>query len=210
MAQSFHPRGEGAKSVALVTGFQPFGPWTENTALWAARRAAESSLGAARFLALPVEYDASFEAWREAVARFRPAIALSLGMASTRSEVSIETTAFNEDNADLPDNAGIARRGSPIEAGGADSLGTDFPREALLARLRDAGFEANLSADAGRFVCNHLFYRAARALEAGFAPETRFAFVHIPGPATWTKAEAERFGESLGAWLAALVAPSRR
>jgi pyroglutamyl-peptidase len=184
----------------LLSGFQPFGRWSENTSLWALRAAQSASGGLIQSLELPVEFDRAAALLLESFWRARPLEIIALGMAAGRREVSVETLAFNEDRADLPDNAGILRpAGAPIDAEGPSSLSPPFPREELVDFLRRRGFEANLSADAGRYVCNNLFYLAARALMPAGAS---FTFVHAPGPAEWTRAEAERFGESLAAWAA--------
>jgi pyroglutamyl-peptidase len=181
----------------LLTAFQPFGQWTENTSLAIMRKAdgltAENVLG----LELPVEFDRAASLLLETAERERPAEILALGMAGGRREVCIETIAFNEDRASLPDNAGALRdAGSLIDPDGPERVTPRFPREELVAFLSERGFPSRLSDDAGRYVCNNLFYRVARAI----APGVAFTFVHVPGPEDWPATEIERLGEALAAW----------
>jgi pyroglutamyl-peptidase len=182
-----------------LSGFQPFGPWSENPSLWALRAAREAAGGLILALELPVEFDRAADLLLERVRAGRPAEVLALGMAAGSREVAIETLAFNEDRASLPDNAGALRAdGSPIDPGGPASLSPAFPREAFAEHLRAEGFPVRLSANAGRYVCNNLFYRVARGLLGGAA----FTFAHVPGPQEWPREEAERFGRALARWAA--------
>ena len=130
---------------------------------------------------LPVEYARTFDAYATAVEAIKPTAAISFGLVSRpdpdkQSVIKIETVARNRDGANKPDNAGNQRAAEPILAAAPDTLAATFPASALVEALKEAGFNAELSDDAGRYLCNHLFYRALHAYSGRFP----YGFVHVP------------------------------
>src|SRR5690606_3951187 len=137
----------GARRRVIVSGFQPFGPWSENTSLWAARAAGEAAArlaerpggdGSGWLLAaeLPVEFDRAADLLLRLARREGAAEVVALGMAGKSEEVRVEVRAANEDSADLPDNAGVSRRGERIDRGGPPALEPSYPAEAMAAFFR--------------------------------------------------------------------------
>jgi pyroglutamyl-peptidase len=164
----------------LLTGFEPFGDFATNPSWDALHLAARQDLFDAEVILarIPVTYASAFETWQTA-AKFGPAAGISFGLhggikGRGAATIYIETTARNRDGATKADNAGITRAAQPIAASGPATIAATFPAQALCDSLKDAGFDAQLSDDAGAYLCNHLFYQAS--LDARFP----YGFVHVP------------------------------
>jgi pyroglutamyl-peptidase len=168
----------------LLTGFEPFGSFRRNPSWDALERARDLGLFAGLEVALariPVTWHEAFAAFERARLEHQPSLAISFGVHGGQggrglSTIWLETTARNRDGASAPDNAGVLRPERPIEPGGPEALPSGLPVAALRDALERAGFDCGLSDDAGKYLCNHLFYRASRALRGGIP----YGFVHVP------------------------------
>lgn len=183
--------------MILISGFQPFSVWTNNTSEVAALAAAEVD-DRVRAMILPVCYDRAAELLVEEIMALRPHLAISLGMAAKRTTVDIECCAHNEDNSEVADNDGVIREGAAILEG-PPTLTPNFPRESLQEYLESLGYHAGISHNAGRYVCNNLFFRVSHELQRR-GSETPFTFVHIPGPVDWEEDQVREFGHNLAKW----------
>lgn len=164
----------------LVTGFEPFGGETINPS-WDVAQALQGQLrGGATITAvqLPCAFAASLPALRAAIRRHRPQLVLSLGLAGSRSAISLERVAVNLCDARIPDNAGARPAGTPVVAGGPAAHFSRLPVKALLQRLQAAGLPAELSLSAGSFVCNQVMYGLLHALRR--QPDVAAGFIHLP------------------------------
>jgi len=131
-------------------------------------------------LTLPVEFDTAPGIVASAITRCSPDVVIGFGQG--RSEVDLETTAYNEkDSAEIaggfPDNRGHIPGGEAIVPGGPAELSTGLPKEKIHEALKQAGIGVGYSDDPGRFVCNNLFYRIMT--EAAGKPRVS-GFVHMP------------------------------
>jgi len=127
---------------------------------------------------LPCAFATALPALHAALDRWQPAAVIALGLAGSRSAVSVERVAVNLVDARIPDNAGAQPVDVPVLAGGAPALFTGLPAKAIVARLQAAGLPAELSLSAGSFVCNQVFYGLMAALAA--RPGVRGGFIHLP------------------------------
>jgi pyroglutamyl-peptidase len=164
----------------LLTGFEPFGDFATNPSWDALQLAVAEELFEPEVVLarLPVAYSHVFPAW-EAAAACRPDAAISFGLhgglkGRGAATVYVETTARNRDGASKADNTGVTRAAQPIVQGAPETLAASFPAQSLHAALKEAGFDAQLSNDAGAYLCNHLFYRAAHS------SRFPYGFVHVP------------------------------
>lgn len=164
----------------LVTGFRPFGgeslnPAAELVAALERERTAvpgvelvTASLDVARDSLLP-ELDARIHA-------ARPHAVIALGQAAGRARISLERRARNRlAYGTAIDNAGLGGVDEPIEAGDPDERVTPWPVDDLAARLVAQGHPAQVSDDAGLFLCNALLYHLLRRW-----PSLPALFVHLP------------------------------
>lgn len=172
-------RTEGIKTL-LITGFEPFDGEAVNPS-WAVAQALHGQvIAGARVAAvqLPCVFAQALPSLQAALDRQRPAWVLALGLAGSRSAVSVERVAVNLVDARIPDNAGAQPVDEPVVAGGPAAFFTGLPAKAIVAALRQAGWPAELSHSAGSFVCNQVFYGLMQALAA--RPGVVGGFIHLP------------------------------
>ena len=158
----------------LVTSFEPFGGDAEN----ASREAMHALLAAWRDsgadlvgVELPVVFDDA--PLRTAVAEHRPDAVVCLGEAGGREAITPERVAVNEMRARIADNAGFQPQGEAIVAGGEGERAATIDVDALVRAMSDAGWAAEPSVDAGRFVCNFVAYHA-------YGLGVPSVFIHVP------------------------------
>lgn len=156
--------------VVLVTGFGPFLDIADNPAACLARAVDARRAGDAWVVGrvLPVSYEAGpalTRAWAESL----DAVAIiGLGIARGRTAVCVERTGRRRADPVLFDTDGACL--SDLEPGGPDSVTATLDAEAFAATLG-----AEVSDDAGAYVCNAWLYRVVRAL-----PRCPVLFVHLP------------------------------
>ncbi len=157
----------------LVTSFGPFGGRTVNASSMAlaALRRADPAL---RVRTLPVDLVEAPRRLLDAVRRLSPRAVLLLGEAGNAERIRLETRAWNELDFTIPDISGRQPRGLAIDKGGPSFLDTVVPAERLLRSLLDAGHDAELSTDPGRYLCNRIYHAALSRIGA---PSL---FVHLP------------------------------
>ncbi|TWG89318.1 pyroglutamyl-peptidase I [Cupriavidus gilardii J11] len=170
-------------SVVLLTGFEPFDNEATNPS-WEAVRALDGArVGSATIVArqLPCRFGDANEAMARLLREYRPAVAIAVGQAGGRTEMSIERVAINVDDARIADNAGRQPVDEPIVADGPAAYFASVPIKAMVRAARAAGVPAAVSQTAGTFVCNHVFYGLMHALSHDAAlAGTRGGFIHIP------------------------------
>ncbi len=185
--------------VVLVTGFEPFGGDTVNPSWEIARRLEgwEPPVAAVvKAVLLPCVFHDALDVLNEAITRLQPVAVIGLGLAASRSDVSVERIAINVDDARIPDNAGRQPIDQPVCPGAPAAYWSTLPIKSIVAALQQAGIAASVSQSAGTFVCNHVFFglahrlagrkrvaRAAAATNNGKGrPAVRGGFIHVPWP----------------------------
>jgi pyroglutamyl-peptidase len=164
----------------LVTGFEPFGGDTINPSAEVAQALHGRAIGGVPVVGvvLPCAFGVALDVLRRALDAHRPRLVLALGLAASRSCFSLERVAINIDDARIADNAGAQPIDVPVMPGAAAARFTTLPVKAMIAALRAAGHEAELSNSAGTFVCNHVFYGLQHALRKRRG--VRSGFMHLP------------------------------
>jgi pyroglutamyl-peptidase len=130
-----------------------------------------------------------------------------IGFGQGRSQVDLETTAYNlKDSSEIaggvPDNRGIIGGGEPILAGAAAELSSGLPLDLVRARIAARGIAVGASDDPGRYVCNNLFYRI---MTASAGSSRRAGFVHLPRIASVDDPEREMLRSVVTETVAAAV-----
>ena len=146
------------------------------------------------------------------IAKHKPDIVLMFGLAARTPFVRIETRARNAASTLFPDVTGFRPAERAIVTGMPDARGRASVTR-LLGAARAAGARARLSHDAGRYLCNYVYWRALEASRSG----TLAQFIHIPpvsrsprrpgGKRRPSHAALVRAGEAV---LLALLATHRR
>lgn len=124
-------------------------------------------------------YDAVDRELPALLARHRPDAVIMFGLAARRKHVGIEAFARNRRSTWFPDASGEAPARAVIDADAPAQRGGRAPMRRLLAAARSARIDARLSRDAGRYVCNYVYWRALAAAEPGDGPRV-VVFVHVP------------------------------
>jgi len=165
----------------LLTGFGPF-PGVESNP----SRFVVETLAAGRYpgfdletAVLPVDYVEADDEIRMLVRRHRPDIVLLVGVASKEPVVRLERVALNLDDAALPDNRGVTRRGEPIVEAAAPAYFSNLPLREIESLLAETGVPVRISNHAGAYLCNHVYFAAMHESER-MDPGLQVGFIHIP------------------------------
>jgi pyroglutamyl-peptidase len=106
-----------------------------------------------------------------------PDVVLIFGLAGRRRHICIETRARNALSVLFPDASGRRPSTGVIEGTGPDALFGRAPFRQLVGAARASKAPVRLSRDAGRYLCNYVYWRALqRAPHDGPLVQ----FVHIP------------------------------
>ncbi|MEN3385711.1 MAG: pyroglutamyl-peptidase [Hyphomicrobiales bacterium] len=111
------------------------------------------------------------------VAQHKPDIILMFGLAARTPQVRIETRARNARSTLFPDVTGYRPDAREIVPGKPSSYG-NAPFARLLAAARSSRLRSRLSGDAGRYLCNYIYWRALEAASRSGTPLAQF--IHIP------------------------------
>jgi pyroglutamyl-peptidase len=172
-------------SQLLVTGFEPFNGVQRNpSAELVCALAKTHDMRSMITEVIPVEYEASFRRFKKLVHQHQPAAWIGFGLNQRAGSIMLERIAVNLDDATIADNAGELRRGQPIDSAGAETYRSTLPIEQISAALCRQNIPTAFSDSAGRFVCNHVFYRAMNLLGRSNPPAIG-GFIHIPWPSDW-------------------------
>jgi pyroglutamyl-peptidase len=161
----------------LVTAFEPFGGRGRNPSLDVLARL-KAPVGARLVKArLPVSGRAVGKKISALIARLKPDLVISLGLAAGEAGLRVERFGVNIADYGIKDNAGWQPEGKKLDENGpAAYLVTANPLK-LAAAARRAGAPAYVSNHAGGYVCNTLMYAALSALTG---TRTKYAFIHLP------------------------------
>ncbi|KAL5826756.1 hypothetical protein ACOSQ4_018553 [Xanthoceras sorbifolium] len=105
---------------------------------------------------------------------------LHFGVNAGASKFAIERQAVNEATFGCPDELGWQPQQLPIvpEDGGISrTRETSCSTEAILEVLKKKGYDATISRNAGRYVCNYVYYHSLRFAEL---KGHKSLFVHVP------------------------------
>lgn len=152
----------------LITGFEPFGKNEVNPTQLLAEE-----LGG---VVLPVSYARAADELREAIRERDPSVVLCFGLADNRQTISVERFAHNMDEASTTDNDESPGSGKEIDPAGPLAYRSTLPVDDIVAALQTEDIPAEVSRDAGGFLCNHVFY----VLMASLGRNQIGGFVHVP------------------------------
>ncbi len=164
----------------LLTGFEAFGGHAVNPSERVLRPLAAAAPGGVvvSTRVLRVSYRDGFAPLRDALSHERFDAALLLGLGAGRAAISFERVAVNR-RGPATDNDGVHMPEERIEDGGPAACFSTLPIDALVAAVHATGVPAEVSDDAGTFLCNQVLYQALRHADRSGIP-TRIGFVHLP------------------------------
>jgi pyroglutamyl-peptidase len=168
----------------LVTGFGRFpgAPTNPSGALAQGlarrRRPAFSGLALAAHV-FPTSYAAVDRALPQLIAQHRPDAILMFGLAGRTRHLRIETQARNEKSLVFPDVDRVVPLTARILLRAPAAMRGRAAMMPLLAAARSARVKAALSRDAGRYLCNYIYWRTLEAAQHPRGPRL-VVFVHVP------------------------------
>jgi pyroglutamyl-peptidase len=161
----------------LLTGFDPFATYSSNpSGLLAERLQGRPGLVST---VIPTSYTRAGSLVEDLLRKHTPEAVLLVGLSARARGLVLERRAKNWDDSDTHDNEGVRRNGEHIAEQGPESYLSTLPLERFYALATDAGLPVEMSDDAGSFLCNHVFYRAAHFL-TGSGSRAPCGFVHVP------------------------------
>lgn len=166
------------ESDLLITGFEAFPGVAENPTMRLIQSLPDSrheTLRRSRTLVLPTRYGHAPDSLVIALDP-APRVLIMTGYSRKATTPVIETRASNRCAPDLVDAGGDLPAGN---RDGTEHLEGTCDSQALGRRLAEAGIRAELSDDAGSYVCNHLYYNALRMVKVR-QMQTRALFLHLP------------------------------
>ena len=164
----------------LVTGFEPFGKYKENSSWAVAEKVAALGVDGAEVMAmrLPVSFAGVGAALRKAVEECCPDVIIMLGQCAGIDYIKLERIAINMMDSVAPDNNGFIPDEEPICKDGAAALFTNMDIKALRRAVETHGIPVKISNSAGLYVCNRTYYEALRLCNE--RPGMKALFVHLP------------------------------
>lgn len=168
-------------TTVLVTGIEPFESDPTNPSWDIAQALDGTQVDGAVIVArqLPCVFGLANEQLVDAIEATSPTLVFALGLATGRTEISVERVAINVIDARIPDNAGNQPVDTPVVPDGPAAYFSTLPIKAIVQMLREAGVPAGVSQSAGTYNCNHLFYGLMHHI-ATRAPRVRGGFIHVP------------------------------
>lgn len=163
----------------LITGFEPFGSYAENSSWEAAKKVASFGVFNADIATecLPVSFVRAPMALREAIDRHTPDVVIMLGQSATSNCIKLERVALNMMDSAMCDNDGAKPDEELIDESDAAALFTTLPIKALRSAIEEGGIPVKISNSAGLYVCNRTYYEGLRICRERGA---RAIFVHLP------------------------------
>ncbi len=203
-------------TLALLSGYEPFGGGEINPSIEALWPLQEELVGDLRVVELPVVWDEAWELLLDEIMALDPDIVIATGQAGS-DRMRFETNAVNSEVG--TDNDDVTRSGEEVVEGGPASLPDRLPEDVMSAAMEQAGYATSISSDAGTYLCNHVFYHLMHHAEFDAERDDLVAgFIHVSPAGQYSSysvediTEAHRVGlEALSTWYqagAVLRAPS--
>ena len=163
----------------LVTGFEPFGEYSENSSWEVARQVVSCGVIGAEVVAeqLPVSFARVSEDLRCAIELHTPDLLIMLGQSAAADRIKLERVALNMMDSAMGDKDGAKPDEDPIDENGAAALFTSLPIKKMRSAIEAKGINVKISNSAGLYVCNCAYYEALRMCKER---AMQAIFIHLP------------------------------
>lgn len=165
----------------LLTGFEAFGGERINPSELVVRYLDGRTVAGRTIRArvFPVHAERVAANLDDAIAEADPDLVVCMGQAIGRPAIALERAAVNKLDFSQPANVGSIPKDLPVVPGGAQSLPSTLPLDAILSAWTAHDVPAYISESAGTYVCNQVFYQL-QARGAGSESAMVSGFVHLP------------------------------
>lgn len=163
----------------LITGFEPFGDYIENSSWEVAQRVASCCIEGAEVVAeqLPVSFARVADTLQTKVEQHAPNLVIMLGQSAVTDRIKLERVALNMMDSRKADNDGYIADEEPIDESGVAALFTSLPIKKLRSAIEVKGINVKISNSAGLYICNRTYYEALRLCKER---AMQAIFVHLP------------------------------
>lgn len=164
----------------LLTGFEPFLKFTVNPTMKIVEELDGETIGGYKIVGriMSVDFNSSGSELLAHIEDTRPDAVISLGLAGGRYKITPERVAINVKDGDA-DNEGHIPVDEPIAEGSEPAYFSTLPIRAMVNKLQENGFPAEVSNTAGTYLCNNVMYEGLRYAKAQDRPISS-GFIHIP------------------------------
>lgn len=168
---------------AILTGFEPFGPYKYNPVQDTTREFHGERIGDIEIigLVLPATYYSASQLLSEKIDELSPDIILGSGLSSSIQRIRVEAGGKNIMNGKYPDAEGKKPIHEPLIKAGKPWYHVTTNPISLARSLTENGISSEVSLDAEGFVCNALMYLTLKKIVEANLP-IQFSFFHTP----WT------------------------
>ena len=162
----------------LITGFEPFGGSSENSAHLAMDLLPEKTDRHELIKeTLPVVYYKSIDKLKKLIDKYQPDAVICLGQAAGAFAIRVERVAVNLDDTNADDNEKNLHVDKTIVENGPDAYFATLPTREMMDASNKVEVPANLSYTAGNYVCNHIMYGLLNYIKD---KNIIGGFIHIP------------------------------
>ena len=169
----------------MLTGFGPFPGVQRNATEKYVPELAKASSEKLKNRNIDIAYEILPAQWKaaptravQAITHIRPHLILHFGVAKDIDGFAIERIARNT-CAISPDACDEMPEFNCVEPNGPKNLYVSIPAQHIVHRLRLQGYPAELSKDAGEYICNAVFYTSLRTAQAA-GTDCQIGFTHLP------------------------------
>jgi pyroglutamyl-peptidase len=175
----------GMAKTLYLTGFETYPGLDDNATREVALRFDGLSVGRLKIVSgiLPTSYQRAPKHVLSALQEHKPVGIVHLGLHLLDTVIRVESWACNEMTARLPDADGYQPFEESVdpEQEFKEILQSPFSIPDVVAEIRSEGYPARISRNAGRYVCNSVYYSTLNTLDA-LGSKVPAAFVHLPAP----------------------------
>lgn len=184
----------------LLTGFEPFGGYTDNSSWEVAQGVASCGVEGVDVEVVAVQLPVSFarvgEVLRSAIESHTPDLVIMLGQTTTTDCVRLERVALNMMDSHKADNDGYIADEEPIYEGEEIALFTSLPIKSFRSAIEAQGIAVKITNSAGLYVCNRTYYEALRLCREREGLQA--IFVHLPLCEGQTSSQPDKKSMPLG------------
>ena len=168
-----------------LTGFETYPGLDDNVTREVAERLNGLAIGRLKIASgiLPTSFERAPGQVVQHLEQHKPVAIVHLGLHLLDTVIRVESWACNEMSARLPDADGFQPKEESVASDQEfkEILQSPFDIPQVVAEIRAQGYPARISRNAGRYVCNAVYYSTLNLLDTWEKPIPA-AFVHIPAP----------------------------